>query len=528
VAGGAQTVGRGTDYSSKVAGTISWAEGSFPSVSGVTSASSSDYSLQLNSNTFTGASLCSGAKTPSNCKAAEQFIYSPNRAFIQYWLLGYVNACPAGWTSSGSDCYINSTDAVSVPVQPATNLANIALTGAASSGGDSVAMSVGGTIYAYYMNSSLVNLNAHWNTAEFNIVGNGGGSQYSFNSGSSIVVQTLTDSVTPTTSAPTCTLAGITAETNNLTLVANSCCPIGGSLPGIQFMQSNASAPTAQTCPIDPVDPNWSSVGHPFDGVVAGADVGGLPLFSCRGYYHNGLHPGTTRADWTYCDIGWGTKEYAVQPYETLVPAWIDATNGSVPSNALPFGTDGSGGPTLYACRGYYGQAMQVGKVRSGLGSCRVPVSGSEIQLAKYQVLTSTLPLRTQIVSGAAPPSGAVVGGYDTDGSPLYVCQAPSSGGALAPGSARPDRTTCAIAWGGWTQYVSSYNVLFPNFKAPPPGTFFQAGYEDTGTPLGVCHASYNGTTQVGKYLTTNGTACNFAYGSVEISLASGFQVLAF
>src|SRR5579871_5551089 len=51
-AGGAMTVGNGADDSSAVSGTISWAEGSFPRVSGVTSivdGTANNFSLQLNS-----------------------------------------------------------------------------------------------------------------------------------------------------------------------------------------------------------------------------------------------------------------------------------------------------------------------------------------------------------------------------------------------------------------------------------------------------------------------------------------------
>ena len=56
------------DFTASVSGTISWAEGSFPRVTGVTSVTDSgnanNYSLQLNSNFFKGASLCSGAEVP--------------------------------------------------------------------------------------------------------------------------------------------------------------------------------------------------------------------------------------------------------------------------------------------------------------------------------------------------------------------------------------------------------------------------------------------------------------------------------
>jgi hypothetical protein len=533
---GTMTVGGGVDYSARVSGTISWAEGSFLSVDNVTSVSSSNYSLQLNTNSFVDTWACRGAQDPTDCLAWQQFIYASGRAFMQYWLIAYDNPCPSGWTTKVDGpyrhCYRNSSGSVSVPALPAPRLADVALIAVAGSAGDSVAMSVGGTIYSYTMGSSLVRLYANWNTAEFGIFGgSGNSSRYDFNSNSSIVVQTLTDTVTPTTSAPACVIDGYTGETNNLTLVPNSCCPIGGSLPGIQFMLSNASPlPSPQACPLMPLDPSWSSTRQPFDRVVVGSDVGGKTLLSCRANYQGGVHPGKTRTDWNYCDIGWGGRERKVMPYETLVPAWIDATGGSVPPNALPFGTDGSGGPSLYACRGYPQgidgvKGLQVGKVSPALGGCRVAWSAFEIGAPVYQVLTATIPVTIQSVKNAAPPSGALVGGYDANNQPLYVCQA-EYGGGLVPGKTRSDWKSCVIPLGGGVRYVSNYNVLVPSFKAPPPASMFQAGWESNGTTLGVCRANYQNSMQVGKYLTTSGTSCNFGFGTNEIRLTSGFEVL--
>ena len=248
--GSTMTVGDGVDNSSQVSGTISWAEGTFPRVSGVTSADSSNYSLQLNSSTF-NTSVCNGAASPSSCGGWEQFVYASGVAFIQYWLINYGNTCPSGWNTYYSDCWRNSDSGVSVGTLAATSLPDIALIATASSSSDSVAMSIGDTLYTYNQSGSILHLNSGWNTAEFNIFGNGGGSQYNF-SGSSVavVVQTLTNSVVATKSAPSCDSAGFTGETNSLSLVSNSCCPIGGNLPGIQFMESNLSSPKAQSCPL--------------------------------------------------------------------------------------------------------------------------------------------------------------------------------------------------------------------------------------------------------------------------------------
>ena len=259
--GGGEIVGDGTDLSSQVSGKISRAEGSFPVVSGVTTVTSNgianDYTLQLNSNFFTGAPLCKGAKTPANCQGWQQFIYASGSGvvFMQYWLLDYVNACPSGWNTFGSDCFKNSAGTTAPKLLPGTDLSNMTLIGEAGST-DTVAFSSGnGTLFAVSA-SSIHNLNNSWTTAEFNIVGDANGTEATFNSGSTVVVQTVTDSATTTTSAPSCSSSGFTGETNSLNIVSGSCCPVAGGSPAIQFTESNVAGAKAQKCPlIDPMVP---------------------------------------------------------------------------------------------------------------------------------------------------------------------------------------------------------------------------------------------------------------------------------
>ena len=231
-----QTVGNGADFSAGVSGTLSRAVGSFPSVSvsSESDGSSNNYSLQLNSNFFSGASPCKNAKTPSSCMGWQQFIYVPGAAFMQYWLLNYDKSCPSGWNTSGNDCYKNSAS-VSVPSEPISNLGRFVVTANAGTT-DTVTVSTGdGKLYAQ-SKASVVNLNKGWNTAEFNVVGNANGSEAVFTGPASIEVQLLTTS--GSSSAPTCEGdTGFTAETNNLSLVANSCTAFGGSSPGIRFTE---------------------------------------------------------------------------------------------------------------------------------------------------------------------------------------------------------------------------------------------------------------------------------------------------
>ena len=121
------------------------ADGSFQSVSaGITenglvgnpgTSQSDAYSLQLNTNTFSGSSGCT-AGSGANCLGWEQFIYrnddTRHQAFIQYWLIGFNQACQTGWstfpnypTTGDTSCYRNSPSAALPSDQPVSNLASM-------------------------------------------------------------------------------------------------------------------------------------------------------------------------------------------------------------------------------------------------------------------------------------------------------------------------------------------------------------------------------------------------------------------
>ncbi|MBN6101758.1 hypothetical protein JR064_06215 [Xanthomonas sp. CFBP 8703] len=253
--GATETTGNGYDYALQSSTLISKTVGSFPQVSGVTSETGvgvsafggggilgpNEYSLQINSNYDGTTSVCNGH---SGCTVWQQFVYATDyetqgeaAVFIQYWLIGYGSSCPSGWLSDGgTDCYRNS-NAVSAPDVPATQLANVKLTGSATANGnDSITFTNGSTAYSISAKDSVVKLATVWKSSEFNVVGNAGGSRANFNSGSSITVKVA--ATNGSTAAPTCAAnAGTTGETNNLNL--GSCTASGGSTPSIAFTEAN-------------------------------------------------------------------------------------------------------------------------------------------------------------------------------------------------------------------------------------------------------------------------------------------------
>jgi hypothetical protein len=237
------TVGDGHDYAAEVSsGLISKTVGSFPKVTGVKSEEgvngANSYSLQLNSNFMQHNKACNGAQDPSKCLAWLQYVYSSDStaAFMQYWLINWDTTCPNGWNSYSGDCYTNSA-AVEVPKAVISKLKTLEVSGSAAKGGlDTLIMYIGTKAYKTTGKDSVVYLSTGWKESEFNIVGDGGGSEADFNSGSSITVESaLTNG---TTKAPLCASnAGTTGETNNLNL--GSCSGHGGAKPYIKFTESN-------------------------------------------------------------------------------------------------------------------------------------------------------------------------------------------------------------------------------------------------------------------------------------------------
>jgi hypothetical protein len=242
-----QTVGDGNDYAAEVTtGLIKKTIGSFPKVTGVKTETGllgpNDYSLQLNSN-FMNTAACNGASDPAKCLDWEQFVYSSgyDAAFMQYWLINWNNRCPNGWFSYSNDCYTNSA-AVTVPQEAITKLKTLKLSGSgkkgtAKKGGiDTLVFTVGKQAYSTTGSDSVVDLATAWTESEFNIIGDGDGSEATFNSGSSLTVKVAVTNGTK--DAPTCASdAGTTGETNNLNL--GSCAGTGAATPFIEFIESN-------------------------------------------------------------------------------------------------------------------------------------------------------------------------------------------------------------------------------------------------------------------------------------------------
>ena len=259
-------VGNGNDYTADTnPKLISTSIGTFPKVHGVTSVRTvnggipgvNSYTLQMNSDFFT-TSACGTIKS---CKGWEQFVFEnppgggPASLFIQDWLVAVgpgFNGCPPGkgWQYyPGLGCVQNSPFSVNVPNVNIVNLGEVSETGVAASSGDSIYISVGTTQYGMknVQNDGITDLSANWMGTEFNVVGNAGGSEADFNSGSKITVSIQADD--GVTTKPTCPVhSGTTGESNNLFFVKAPLRPTKFQYPSVEFTMLSASNGSTPSC----------------------------------------------------------------------------------------------------------------------------------------------------------------------------------------------------------------------------------------------------------------------------------------
>jgi len=277
-----QVGGSGADFSATTTNNITEADGRFDNVTTSGSSNPTSYELQLNTAPF-NTSTCNGS-TPTGvagvpgCLGWEQFIYSTDNGgevSIQYWLEQWGPAgatCKApvsahcdgghvftdGWcpftlndgTGNFTDCAINSLTNTGIGTVSIASLKNnLVLTGFpadASNTVDNVIATVSGTANHEPGLNEFPDLSSNWTEVEFNIFGDGGGSQVVFDPNTTLEVRTSVAS--NTTLGPGCAFQSFTGESNNLTLVATTSNPPKGNLPSLVFTETNVGSPTTAPC----------------------------------------------------------------------------------------------------------------------------------------------------------------------------------------------------------------------------------------------------------------------------------------
>ncbi len=293
-----------------------------------------EYTLQVNTN-FYHSAACGNY---TSCLAWQQYVMSTNtpssltggltgdtEVFIEYWLIDYGSstnsACPSGFINAGSsypgvDCVQNGPATfISYGQLPITDLASLTLTGSATAGGIDVAtVTFDGEAYSASVYDYLTDIASGWDQAEFNVLGNAGGSEAVFNNNSSLTVKLAV--ADGSTAAPTCippsSYYGTTGETNNYNL-SSTCTAVGGSTPYIEFVESLGTPPPPAAAP-----PTYSETTTPSSQRNCGNQIAGynepcymtyavtISVAAGEQLYVNGAYSGTSYSNsWTE---NWGSQ----------------------------------------------------------------------------------------------------------------------------------------------------------------------------------------------------------------------------
>jgi hypothetical protein len=133
-------------------------------------------------------------------------------------------------------------------------------------------------------------------------------------------------------------------------------------------------------------------------------------------------------------------------------PKWISASNGYVPPGAVVGGIEGHN--TLYVCQASYNNSVHPGKT---LGTnCNIPYGGSEIAIPSYRILVGH-GLHWERIPYEEIAYRGVVGGHESNGTPLYVCRT-NHMGTYHPGKTYDGK--CDIGYGGYEIGQTDYEVL--------------------------------------------------------------------
>jgi len=206
----------------------------------------------------------------------------------------------------------------------------------------------------------------------------------------------------------------------------------------------------------------------PAGAISGGREDNGSPLFIIRAPFGGGLHPGKFSPAYKKAYIPYGGQERELTDFEILVADWQPLQGMNVPQAALGVGAEANGTP-LFIIRARQGGGLHPGKLNTAFGTGYVPYGGREIELKAGMEIFVGSGVWVKAAGGAVP-FGAIKGGTDNSGSPLFIIRAPVGGG-VHPGKLSPEFKMGYVPYGGREMQINSYEVLVYDFGGKIRGT---------------------------------------------------------
>ncbi|KXJ68452.1 hypothetical protein RP20_CCG003439 [Aedes albopictus] len=273
--------------------------------------------------------------------------------------------------------------------------------------------------------------------------------------------------------------------------------------------------------------------------LLAGKDSDGASIYLGR-VYRFGLHlPAKVIPSKRMCHTGDEGLEFEMTEYEALCNAnvsWVPF-RGVYPLNAIECGRDRYG-EKLYFGRGYYEGSLTPGKILECSKILKIPYLFKEIVLREFDILVDNSLPTTRCIQAldwqpsdknSSVPRGAVLAGYDKDGSPIFVGRVTYQGNQL-PAKVIPRKKLCHTSHKGREIEMTSYEALCNSrvawvpFSGTIPAKAVVCGRTMWGETVYIGRGHHKGSLTPGKVL-EHERVLKIPFGWNELTI-SDFEIL--
>ncbi len=213
---------------------------------------------------------------------------------------------------------------------------------------------------------------------------------------------------------------------------------------------------------------------------------------------------------------------------------YIPSSASDIWTRSVALGYESNGTERLYTCLATVHNVLYAGKTSPALGSCRIARGELEVATPTFQLIGD------YAADPEAPPVTKAAKSSSRAWSAIYVKlpTGPNTKRFCLARRTDNDRTSehpgweqdgvCDYAYGSGAQHAATnFSYVIPRYSTPG-GTFFKAGDEADGSPLGTCrveHPAGTGMSPAGKYVPTL-NQCDFEYGDRRQVHTSRFRAL--
>jgi hypothetical protein len=275
----------------------------------------------------------------------------------------------------------------------------------------------------------------------------------------------------------------------------------------------------------------------PADAFSAGRGGDGAPVYLLRVSYKGRLVPAVYNGRNRSASAEIDGERLEFENFEVLVPDWVPF-RPNMDFSAVFHGNLKDKDAAQHAIRTAHGRGVHPGKYNTKSGKGYIPYGGKEVPInaARTEIFRGTGVWTTP--RGTNLPLGAIRGGIDDDGNPLYIIRGTDAKGNQALGKYNAAVRKAYLPWGGAEVPAVKFEILCYDLSPDRPEsvvivkqidwvpagsqvegkTLFIAGVDSDGTELGVIRTRNYNPRQPGKWRLAGNTGYIAAEGR-EIEL---------